>query len=141
MREADDRRLGDRLVGDERALDLGGAQPVSRDVDDVVDPAEQPEVAVVVHARAVTGEVAPREALEVHLAHPRVLGVAPRTAQHAGPRALDDEVAALVDRRVAAVLRTTSGTTPKNGTVAEPGLSGIAPGSGVMTKPPVSVCQ
>lgn len=30
---------------------------------------------------------------------------------------------------------------PKNGTVADPGFVGIAPGNGVMTMLPVSVCQ
>src|SRR5665647_3905312 len=36
---------------------------------------------------------------------------------------------------------TISGTTPKNGRVAEPGLSLVAPGSGVIRMPPVSVCH
>src|SRR2546425_2731540 len=36
---------------------------------------------------------------------------------------------------------TTSGRTPKNGSVAEPGLVGVAPGSGVIKIPPVSVCH
>ena len=35
----------------------------------------------------------------------------------------------------------TTGLTPKNGTVAEPGLVGIAPGCGVIIWPPVSVCH
>ena len=50
VRVADDRRLGDRLVADQRALDLGGADPVAGDVDHVVDAAHQPEVAVLVDA-------------------------------------------------------------------------------------------
>jgi hypothetical protein len=36
---------------------------------------------------------------------------------------------------------TTTGLTPKNGRVAEPGLRGVAPGRGVMRMPPVSVCH
>src|SRR3974390_2432999 len=36
---------------------------------------------------------------------------------------------------------TISGTTPKNGRVAEPGLGLVAPGSGVIRIPPVSVCH
>src|SRR5438034_5345694 len=36
---------------------------------------------------------------------------------------------------------TTSGTTPKNGSVAVPGFVGVAPGSGVIMIPPVSVCH
>jgi hypothetical protein len=31
--------------------------------------------------------------------------------------------------------------TPKKGVVAEPGLSFVAPGSGAMRMPPVSVCH
>ena len=34
-----------------------------------------------------------------------------------------------------------SGCTPKKGRVAEPGFSAVAPGSGVMRMPPVSVCH
>ena len=36
---------------------------------------------------------------------------------------------------------TIAGLTPKNGRVAEPGFSGVAPGSGVIRMPPVSVCH
>ena len=36
---------------------------------------------------------------------------------------------------------TTSGLTPKNGRVAEPGFKAVAPGSGVIRMPPVSVCH
>ncbi len=57
---ADDRGLGDRGVVDERVLDLGGRDVVARDEHDVVDAAEQPEVAVVVALGAVAREVASR---------------------------------------------------------------------------------
>ncbi len=36
---------------------------------------------------------------------------------------------------------TTFGTTPGKGLVAEPGFKVIAPGSGVIRMPPVSVCH
>src|SRR6478672_10686327 len=36
---------------------------------------------------------------------------------------------------------TTSGLTPKKGTVAEPGFNAVAPGSGAIRIPPVSVCH
>ena len=36
---------------------------------------------------------------------------------------------------------TSAGLTPKNGRVAEPGFSAVAPGSGVIRMPPVSVCH
>ena len=38
-------------------------------------------------------------------------------------------------------LSTRIGLTPKKGSVAEPGLVAIAPGSGVIKIEPVSVCQ
>src|SRR6266571_6591263 len=38
-------------------------------------------------------------------------------------------------------LSTTSGRMPKNGSVAEPGLVGVAPGNGVIMMEPVSVCH
>ena len=43
---ADHRRLGDVRVRHDRRLDLGGREPVAGDVDDVVDAADHPEVAV-----------------------------------------------------------------------------------------------
>src|SRR5882757_9312606 len=36
---------------------------------------------------------------------------------------------------------TTIGSTPKNGSVADPGLVGVAPGNGVIMIAPVSVCH
>ena len=54
---ADDRGLGDLRVRDQRRLDLGGGDPVAGHVHHVVDPAEQPDVAVVVLLGAVAGEV------------------------------------------------------------------------------------
>ena len=53
----DDGGLGDDRVRDERRLDLGGREPVARHVHDVVDAAEQPDVAVLVEVGAVAGEV------------------------------------------------------------------------------------
>ena len=75
-------------------LDLGGAETVTGDVDDVVDAAHQPVVAVLVLAAAVTGEVVAGEGREVDLLDALVLRVAPRAAQHARPRELDAQAAA-----------------------------------------------
>jgi hypothetical protein len=36
---------------------------------------------------------------------------------------------------------TSAGLMPKNGSVADPGFNAVAPGSGVMRMPPVSVCH
>ena len=57
VRIADDRRLGDLRMRDERAFDLRRAEPVARHVDHVVDAAGDPVVAVRVAAAAVAGEV------------------------------------------------------------------------------------
>ena len=101
---ADHGRLGDGLVGDDRRLDLSGREPVARDVDDVVDPADHPEVAVPVLARRVADEVGlAAEAAEVGLDEALVVLV--ERAQHRRPRALEHEQAlALVDRLALALV-------------------------------------
>ena len=103
---ADDRRLGDqRGVRDQRRLDLHRAHAVAADVEDVVDAAGDREVAgLLVADRAVAGEVV--LALEVFrvVALPVALGVAPDRADHARPRLLDDQDAALAVRHVVALL-------------------------------------
>src|SRR5262249_33859584 len=76
---------------DERALDLGGAEPVSGHVDHVVDPAGDPVVAVFVAPTAVTGEVLAWVALEVGV--DEALMVAIDGAHHAGPGIGDAQVA------------------------------------------------
>ena len=74
----DDRGLRDRGVVDQRVLDLGGGDVVARHDHDVVDAAEQPEVAVVVALGAVAREVAAVEAAPVGVAV--ALRVAPDAA-------------------------------------------------------------
>jgi hypothetical protein len=102
----DDRSLGYRRVRDERRFDLGRGQPVAGNVDDVVHPPGDPEVAIVVSPRAVTGEIgAGAEPAEIRLHVPiRILIQGP---EHARPRpgqreqaaALSDLVSRLVDQR------------------------------------------
>src|ERR1700722_15912951 len=83
--DRDDRGFGHRRGRDKRRLDLGGGQPVARDVDDVVDPPGDPEVAVLVPAGAVAHEVDTRaEPGEVGRYEPVGIGV--EGAEHAGPR-------------------------------------------------------
>ena len=94
---ADHRRLGDRGMVDERRLDLGGGDVVARHEHDVVDAAEQPEVALVVALGAVAGEVLAVEAAPVRVAV--TLRVAPDAAQHRRPRPLEHEVPAAGNRR------------------------------------------
>lgn len=53
----DDRGLRDRGVRDQSRFDLGGRQPVTGDIDDVVDASGDPEVAVLVAPGPVPSEV------------------------------------------------------------------------------------
>ncbi len=78
---------------DEGGLDFHGAEAVAADVDDVVDAAHEPEVAVGVLARAVAGEVAAGNVGPVGFLI--ALGVAVDGAGHGGPWAADDEQAAV----------------------------------------------
>src|SRR5437899_353875 len=91
QKAADDiaRRVGDRVVRDQRALHLGGAQPVPADVDHVVDAAGDPVIAVLVTAAAVAGEVLAGEGAEVRLAEP--IGIAEDAAHDPRPRTGDAE--------------------------------------------------
>ena len=89
---ADHRRLGDLRVGDDRRLDLRGREAVAGDVDHVVDPAEHPEVAVLVAAGGVADQVGlAAEAGEVGLDEALLLAV--EGAQHPRPGAAQDEQA------------------------------------------------
>ena len=83
---ADHGGLGHRRVADQRVLDLGGRDAVARDVHDVVDPAEQPQVAVLVALGAVAGEVAAGEARPVGLLVALVVPVDARAACRARAR-------------------------------------------------------
>ena len=137
---ADDRRLGDRLVVDQRRLDLGRRDPVAGDVHHVVDAAEEPEVAVEVLLRAVAREVHPREPAPVRLLVP--LRVAVDAAQHRRPRPLEDEDSRR--RRSARCCRRRRRRPrrcPGTGTWHSPVSSSVTPGSGVIMIWPVSVCH
>ena len=90
---ADDGGFGDLGVGDERGLDLHGAEAVAADVDDVVDAAHEPVVAVGVAARAVAGEVAAGDLGPVGLFVALLIAV--DGSRHRGPWLPHDEEAAL----------------------------------------------
>ena len=94
--------------GDARRLDLFRAQPVPGDIDHVVDPAEDPEVAVGRLDRAVAGEVRPVVPVLAVLV-PAVLrvvgvdeslGLAPDRLEDARPRVADADVAGLAAARL-----------------------------------------
>src|SRR5438093_6780930 len=66
------------------ALHLGGAEPVARHVEHVVDPPGDPVVAVLIAPAAVAGEVETAILAEVGLLE--ALVIAPHGARLAGPR-------------------------------------------------------
>src|SRR3569833_3147480 len=75
-----DRGFGHRAMDEQRGLELHRAEPVARDVDDVVAPARHPQLAVLVEQRRVRCAVAAGKRAQVGL------GVAPTTAEaHAEP--------------------------------------------------------
>src|SRR5699024_8431418 len=75
-------------------LDLRRRQAMAGDVHDVVDAPQEPDVAVLVVAGAVTGEVDAVEAGPVRVLE--TLRIAVHPAQHRRPRLVDDEQPRLV---------------------------------------------
>ena len=75
VRIADDGGLRHLGVRDQRALDLGRAHAVARDVDHVVDAAGDPVIAVRVAAAAVAGEVLAGIGLEVGVDEALVIAI------------------------------------------------------------------
>ena len=136
---ADDRRLGHLGVGDQRRFDLRRPQAVARHIDDVVDAAGDPVVAVGIAPAAVAGEVLALVGREIGLDEAVVVAV--DRAHLARPGIDDAQIAAGRALESLPSPSTSAGLTPKNGRVAEPGLSFVAPGRGVMRMPPVSVCH
>ena len=57
VRPADHRGFGDLGMGDESRFHFHRAQPMSGNVDHIVNAAHDPEVAVLVFARAIAGEI------------------------------------------------------------------------------------
>ncbi len=82
---ADHGGLGDLGVGDDRRLDLGGAHAMPGHVEDVVDAADDPEVAVGVLAGGVADEVRLGPEL-LPVGGDEALVVAIQRAQHPRPR-------------------------------------------------------
>ena len=99
-------------------LDFHGAEAVAADVHDVVDAAEDPEVAVFVAARGVAGEVDAWDALPILLLV--ALGIAPEGARHARPGPADDEEAFAIGSTGLPCRSTTSAMTPGIGSVPDP---------------------
>src|SRR5690242_13603219 len=78
----------------QRALDFHCAQTMARNVDDVVHAPHDPEVAVLVTAGPVAGEVCAFNLAEVLL--PVTIGISKDRAEHARPWPPDYQQSALV---------------------------------------------
>ena len=86
---AHDRRLSHCIVRDQSAFHLHGAQAMSADVEDIIDTSHDPEISILIFSRAIPREIHTRNLRPVVLHVP--VRIAVDRAQHAGPRALDDE--------------------------------------------------
>src|SRR5579862_6153751 len=94
--------FGDGRMVDERALYLGGRNPMAADVHHVVDAAHEPIVAFGVAMSAVAGKITMRKLRPIGLYV--TLVVTPDAAQHAGPRTRQHHVAAAAQRHRVAVV-------------------------------------
>src|SRR5207244_11396618 len=88
--------FGNFLIAHERAFDFRRADPVSGHVQHVINPADDPEVAVFVLARAVAREITPFHFAPVSLLV--ALRITPKTAQHARPGLANHELATRICR-------------------------------------------
>ena len=57
VRVTDNRRLGDRLMGDQCAFHFGCSQPVAGNINDIVNPPGDPVIAILIAPGAVAGEI------------------------------------------------------------------------------------
>ena len=121
-------------------LDLHRREPVAGDVDDVVDAADDPEVAVLVAPGGVADQVGV-PAVAVPIGLDEALRLLVERARHRRPGPRQDEDAAALGRSPRRASSKIFASMPGNGTVAEPGLVVVRPGSGVIMIAPVSVCH
>ena len=127
-RTADYGGFGDLGMGDERGLDFHGAEAMAADVDDVVDAAHEPEVAVGIAARAVAGEVAAGNFAPIGFFV--ALRVAVDGARHRGPGFADDEQAAVAVRDRLALFCNYFGHNSEERACGRSGLGGDGAGDG-----------
>ena len=73
MRRTDDGSLGDLGVRHKCRFDFCGSHSVARNVNNVIDPARNPIIAVLIAATAVTGEILARECTEIGFHEPLVI--------------------------------------------------------------------
>src|ERR1044072_8387008 len=94
VRTRDHSALRNRRVRHERALNLRCSESMSAYINNIIDPAHYPKIAVPIAARAVSREIDAFNLRPVLLLV--TLIVAPDRSQHRRPRPLDYEIAALV---------------------------------------------
>ena len=102
MGASDHGGFGHGVMADQRTLDFGGAEAVAGDVEHVIDAADDPEIAVLVPAGAVTGEIESGNFAPVSFLIPRAVAV--NGAEHGGPGFANDEFAAHVGSDFLAVV-------------------------------------
>src|SRR5258706_8067485 len=90
----DHRGFRDERMAHERALDLGGAKTVPRDVDHIVDPPHDPVISVFIPPGPGARKIDTRYLAPVLRAIP--VGVSVDRPEHRWPRFRDDKVAALI---------------------------------------------
>src|SRR5215217_6686677 len=103
VRTRDNRSLRDRRVRDERALNFRRSESMSAYINNIIDPAHYPKIAVPVAARAVAREIDTFNLRPVLLLV--TLVVAPDRSQHRRPRPLDHQITAFIWTNRLAVAR------------------------------------
>ena len=126
-------------MSDERAFDFRRAHAMTRNIDHIVDASGDPVIAVGVATAAVAGEIFAGIGGEIGLLETFMVAI--DSAHLPRPAIGDDQIALAGASITLPVSSTICGRTPKKGRVAEPGFRAVAPGSGVINMPPVSVCH
>src|SRR6266516_3726675 len=81
-------------MADQRTFDFRCTQPVAGDIQDIIDPANNPEIAIFITARAIAGEITAFEFAPILSLVPLLVTV--DRAQHRRPRTPDDQFSAHV---------------------------------------------
>ena len=140
VRKSDDGGLGNLRVSDQRTLDFRSPQAVAGDIDHIIHAARNPVITVRVASRAVAREVRAAKRLEIRVDESLV--IAEDRAHLSGPAVEQHQVALARTLEDAALVVDDGGSSRrKTACVAEPGFRSMAPGSGVIRIPPVSVCH
>src|SRR5207248_11618918 len=91
---SDDGCLSHGFMRHQSAFDLSRAETMTGDINDVVDSAHDPEIAVLISARTIAGKIDSGNLRPVLLPVTRIVPV--NRAEHRGPWFLNDQVSSLV---------------------------------------------